>query len=99
MTITGALAPTCGPRRTWWMYVVECADGTLYCGSTNQLQCRIDEHNEGKGAKYTRGRRPVRMVFHVERANRSEAQKAEARFKKMGRGQKLATIRKGEWPP
>ena len=99
MTVTGGLAPTCGPRWTWYMYVLECADDTLYCGSTNQLDRRIKQHQDGKGAKYTRGRLPVKMVFSMERANRSEAQKAEAAFKKLGRGQKLAAIRKGEWLP
>tara|TARA_Y100000310_G_C20536434_1_gene741089 strand:- start:655 stop:897 length:243 start_codon:yes stop_codon:yes gene_type:complete len=79
------------------MYVIQCADGTYYCGSTSQLQRRIDEHNAGKGARYTKGRRPVRLVLQLERANRSEAQKAEAAFKKLGRGAKMAAIRGGTW--
>lgn len=69
----------------YWVYIVRCADNTLYSGSTAQLERRVLEHNEGKGAKYTRARRPVilQQAWMVE--NRSQALKLEAfikRFKK-----------------
>ena len=48
----------------WLCYMLQCADGTLYCGITNDIEKRLHAHNEGTGAKYTRARRPVALVFH-----------------------------------
>lgn len=65
-------------------YVVCCSDNSLYAGYTNNLERRIKMHNEGKGAKYTRGRGPVELVFSKAFPTKSEALKAEYRFKKLG---------------
>jgi putative endonuclease len=73
----------------WSVYVVRCRDGSLYCGATNDVTSRIAAHNEGCGAKYTRGRRPVRLVFSREAGSRSEALREEARIKGLTRQEKL----------
>ena len=73
----------------WYQYVVECGDGSFYAGSTTDIQRRLYEHNNTtKGAKYTRSRRPVKLVYFLEFENRSEAQKSEAAFKKLSRSEK-----------
>ena len=73
----------------WVCYLLECADGTLYCGITNDLEKRLAAHNAGEGAKYTRGRTPVRLA-HVELyANKSAALKREMQIKWMPRREKL----------
>ncbi len=78
----------------WFVYLLECADGTFYTGITTDLDRRVAEHNtSNKGAKYTRGRRPVRCVYSVTAKNRSEASKAEIKIKKLSRDQKLALIK------
>jgi putative endonuclease len=70
--------------------MLECSDGTLYTGITTDLSRRLDEHNNSpKGAKYTRARRPVSLVYSEMLENRSEASKRESRIKKMNRTQKL----------
>lgn len=74
------------------VYIVECADGSLYTGYTTDVERRIDEHNEGEGARYTRGRTPVELV-HVETfPTRSAACSREAEIKAMGRSEKLELI-------
>jgi len=73
----------------WLMYVVECADGSYYTGITTDMTRRLNEHNRTKrGAKYTRSRRPVRLIYFESHENRSEASKAEAAFKKLTRKKK-----------
>ena len=79
-------------QRAWYVYLLECSDGTLYCGVTPKLDSRIAKHNSGKGAKYTRSRLPVKMVYNEKCADRSEALKREAQIKKMKRSQKLQLI-------
>ena len=77
----------------WYVYIVECADGSLYTGITTDVQRRILEHNYSfKSAKYTRSRRPVQLVWYTEAANRSEASKDEYRIKRLKRKQKLELI-------
>ena len=77
----------------WFMYVVECADGTLYTGVTNDIKRRVNEHNYGmKAAKYTRSRRPVKLMYKKEYKGRSCAMKAEYKFKKLTRKKKLEII-------
>lgn len=71
----------------WFVYIVECSDGTLYTGITTDLERRIEEHN-GSGAKYTRGRGPVKLVYSAEMKDRSEASKEEYRIKKLTRAEK-----------
>ena len=75
------------------MYVVECADGTLYTGYTTDVKRRIKIHNAGKGAKYTRARLPVKLLYSESFASKPEAMSAEARFKKKSREKKLAYIK------
>lgn len=76
-----------------YTYLVECADGTLYCGWTNNLRRRIDAHNEGKGAKYTRPRLPVRLVYFEEFETKEEAMSREWNIKQLPRAKKLKLIR------
>ena len=75
---------------SWFVYMLRCADGTLYTGSTNDVEARLHAHNFLKtGAKYTRARRPVELVYKQEVDTRSNAQKREAEVKRMSRGEKL----------
>lgn len=67
----------------WQVYILKCADGTLYTGITNDMDKRLAEHNSGKGAKYTRGRGPVKLVYAKKYGGRSEATKAEIEIKKL----------------
>ena len=78
----------------YWIYILRCADGTLYTGSTDDVQRRLGTHNAGKGAKYTRGRVPVAVVYQEELENRSQALKREAAVKKLKRCEKIALIEK-----
>ncbi len=77
----------------WICYLLRCADDTLYCGITNDLDKRIASHNAGTAAKYTRARGPVALVFVERCANRSVASKREMAIKKLTRADKLALIR------
>ena len=80
----------------WFMYVVRCFDGSLYTGVTTDVTRRIHEHNSTKrGAKYTRSRRPVELVYRIVYKDRSAAQKAESRFKRLSRSQKMRKIEEG----
>ena len=77
----------------WYVYIVECADGSLYTGITTDVRRRLLEHNYSfKAAKYTRSRRPVRMMWTKEFENRSEASKEEYRIKRLSRQKKLELI-------
>ncbi|EIF51436.1 MULTISPECIES: GIY-YIG nuclease family protein [Sulfurovum] len=78
----------------YYVYIVKCADETLYTGIATELERRIDEHNgSDKGAKYTRVRRPVNLVYSEEYADRSSASKREYEIKKkMSRAEKLKLI-------
>ncbi|WP_448565597.1 GIY-YIG nuclease family protein [Thalassotalea ganghwensis] len=78
---------------TWFTYIVQCADDSLYTGVTTDIQRRLTEHNNGKlGAKYTRTRRPVKLVYHAILCSRSEACKLEHQIKQLSRAEKLALI-------
>jgi len=73
----------------FFVYILRCSDGTLYTGSTTDISRRVKEHNSGRGAKYTRSRRPVTLC-HLERGNgRSWALKREQEIKKLSRSSKL----------
>lgn len=77
----------------WFLYVLQCSDGTYYTGVTTDMKRRLNEHNTSKrGAKYTKTRRPVKLVYLSECESRSSAQKAEYKFKKLTRKQKEAII-------
>lgn len=78
----------------WHVYLVRCRDGSLYAGITNDLAGRLEKHNSGKGAKYTRSRRPVELVWSEAKRNESYARKREAEIKKFTRTQKTALIAK-----
>ena len=83
--------------KMWYLYVVRCVDGSLYTGVTTDLARRLHEHNFTKrGAKYTRSRRPVEMVWSKEYYDRSSAQSAEYSFKKLVHKQKLEIITQDE---
>lgn len=75
-----------------YCYILLCSDGTLYCGYTNDLEKRVNTHNRGKGAKYTRRRTPVKLVYSEEFKTKSEALKREHQIKKLSRKEKLALI-------
>jgi putative endonuclease len=79
---------------TWRVYIVRCADGSLYTGIAIDLERRIAEHNadSGLGASYTRSRRPVTLVYEEAAADRSAASKREYRIKQLSRMEKLALI-------
>lgn len=78
-----------------YTYILECKDQTLYTGYTTDLDRRLKVHNEGKGAKYTKVRRPVKLVYHETFDNKSEALKREYALKQLSRKQKLALIKEG----
>ena len=78
--------------KPWCLYVVLCSDSSLYTGITTNIRRRIHEHNTGCGAKYTRGRGPVQLVHMRQYKNRSDASKAEAKFKKFRRKKKIQII-------
>lgn len=75
-----------------YVYILECHDGTLYTGYTNNLEKRIKVHNHGKGAKYTRVRLPVRLVYYEVFVTKSEALKREYAIKSMKRQDKIKLI-------
>ena len=78
----------------YYVYMLECSDKTLYTGWTTNLDKRIQEHNKGKnGAKYTRARRPVKLVYAETCPSLSEGLRREARIKKLSRGEKVKLIK------
>lgn len=72
----------------WYVYLLKCADGSLYCGITNELVGRFIAHNSGKGAKYTRARRPLELVYAETAADFSAALKREYAIKQLSRREK-----------
>ena len=76
-----------------YVYILRCADGTLYCGWTTDLEARLATHNSGKGAKYTRSRRPVELVYSEAYEDRHDALSREWHIKRMTREEKLALAR------
>ena len=78
----------------WCVYILRCADGTLYTGVATDLKRRVEEHNglRAKGARYTRARRPVKLVYSEAAVNRAAACRREYRIKQMSRREKLALI-------
>ncbi len=82
--------------KKFFVYIVECADGTYYSGYTPDLERRLEMHNSGKGAKYTRGRRPVTLVYNRAYASVSRAMREEYRLKRLTRKQKECLVRAGD---
>ena len=79
-----------------YAYLLLCADGSLYAGWTNDLRRRLHAHNEGTGAKYTRARRPVRLVYAEAFDTKEEAQKRECQIKKLRHNQRLSLVTAGQ---
>ena len=77
-----------------YTYIVECADGSLYCGWTNDLDKRIKDHNAGKGAKYTKTRLPVKLMYFEEFDTKEEAMSREWHIKQLRREKKMELIAK-----
>jgi putative endonuclease len=73
-----------------YAYLVQCADGSYYAGWTTDLEARVRAHNAGRGARYTRSRRPVRLVYWEFQPTRSAAQRREAALRRLGRDRKAA---------
>lgn len=77
----------------WFVYILRCADDSLYTGVTTDLARRLEEHNEGRAAaRYTRARRPLRLVYQEAAADRSSACRREAEIKKLSRASKLRLL-------
>jgi putative endonuclease len=77
---------------TCYCYILECADGTFYTGWTTDPERRVSQHNKGTGARYTRTRRPVKLIYLEEQADRRAAMKREIALKKMKRARKIKLI-------
>lgn len=79
-------------EKQWLVYILECCDGTLYTGITDDLPHRLEMHRAGKGAKYTRGRSPLTLVYQENVKSYSDALKREYRIKQLSRPEKLELI-------
>jgi len=79
-------------NKPWYVYIVCCADQTLYTGCSPDLDSRIAAHNAGRAAKYTRGRLPVRLVYHERHDSRSSAARREYQIKQLSRREKINLI-------
>lgn len=77
---------------TWYLYILRCKDGTYYTGITTDVQKRLETHRSGKGAKYTRGRTPLELVYSETCVDHSHALKREREVKKLKRGEKEVLI-------
>ena len=77
-----------------YVYILKCCDGSLYTGWTNNLEKRLKTHSMGKGAKYTRAKLPVELIYYEEYEDKIEAQKREYAIKKLSREEKLILINK-----
>ena len=82
----------------YWLYILRCGDGSLYTGTTDDVERRLKAHREGKGAKYTRGRGPLEVVYREELPGKSAALKRECAVKRLSRAEKLKLIENGERP-
>tara|TARA_B100001996_G_scaffold381948_1_gene372521 strand:+ start:1300 stop:1551 length:252 start_codon:yes stop_codon:yes gene_type:complete len=79
-------------NENWYVYILLCRDGTLYTGITNDIKKRMLAHEKGKGAKYTKGRGPFKLVYEYEFNTQSLAMKEENRIKKLSKVQKLKLV-------
>ena len=78
-----------------WVYLLQCRDGSLYCGWTSDLDRRLAAHRAGRASRYTASRRPVSLALAQPMADRSSARRAEARIKRLSRSEKLALVAAG----
>ena len=83
-------------RKEWTAYILRCGDGSLYTGIAKDVQARVKQHNEGRGAAYTRTRLPVKLLYQQDGLTRSEALVREAQIKTMPRSKKEELIFRGE---
>ena len=79
--------------KTWKLYILRCADGSLYTGITTDVQARFEAHSAGKGAKYTRGRGPLELVYTEECGDHSAALKRELEIKSLSREEKMKMLK------
>lgn len=82
-------------KMNWCVYILECSDGSLYTGITNNLEKRMQEHEKGAGAKYTRGKAPFTVIYKEECLDRSEASRREAGIKRLSHKEKTDLSRPG----
>jgi putative endonuclease len=73
----------------WFVYMLQCSDNTIYTGYTNDVDKRVAKHNKGKGAKYTKGRRPVLLVYYEQHPSKSSAMKREYAIKQLSKDEKI----------
>ena len=85
-------------EKIWKLYLLRCGDGTLYCGITTDVDARLEAHRSGHGAKYTRGRGPLELVYREECGDHSAALKREIAVKKLTRQEKEELIRQWNTP-
>lgn len=85
-----------GEEHGWWVYILRCGDGTLYTGMAADVEQRLRAHSAGRGAKYTRARLPVELVYREACGSRSDALRREAAIKRLSRAQKLALLSDGD---
>ena len=86
-------------QAVWFVYLVRCQDATFYCGIAKNLEKRLAEHNSpDKGAKYTRGRRPVRLVYAEEVSSRAHATQREGQIKRLSKAEKMMLIETSTGP-
>ena len=76
-----------------FVYLLRCKDNTIYCGYTNNLEKRIETHNSGKGSKYTRGRRPLKLIYVEELSSKSIALKREYKLKQLSKYEKEKLVK------
>ena len=81
-----------GMEQIWYLYILRCKDNTLYTGITTDVEKRLEAHRSGKGAKYTRGRAPLELVYREICGSHSQALKREQEIKKLSRQEKLDLI-------
>lgn len=81
-----------GRAGAWCVYLLRCGDGSLYAGATNDLARRVERHGAGKGARYTRSRLPVELVYRERCSTRGAALRREAALKRLRRSEKLALV-------
>ena len=91
----GGFGGSMSKGKAWWVYVLQCGDGSYYTGWTNDLAKRVKSHQSGKGGKYTRSRRPVRLIKKWRARDRSAAMRREALFKSLSRKEKQKRLRLG----
>ena len=82
------------PAKTWYIYLLECVDGSFYTGITVDLATRFADHQSGKGARYTRSHKPLRLLASAPVGNRSAALKAELAIKRLPKDRKLEGVRR-----